>query len=97
METVWFTIVWGMLAVYTVLDGFDFGVMRRVGQRLPAIAAATCHLSFPYDHCANRHFLLGEGDLREGDGLPHEVLVIGVERHGLRVTLQARLVNAAAV
>src|SRR5438132_9180409 len=26
METVWFTIVWGMLAVYTVLDGFDFGV-----------------------------------------------------------------------
>jgi cytochrome d ubiquinol oxidase subunit II len=26
METVWFTIVSGMLAVYTVLDGFDFGV-----------------------------------------------------------------------
>src|SRR6266446_2286018 len=26
MEAVWFAIVWGMLAVYTVLDGFDFGV-----------------------------------------------------------------------
>ena len=26
METVWFAIVWGMLAVYVVLDGFDFGV-----------------------------------------------------------------------
>src|SRR6266404_5405983 len=26
METVWFAIVSGMLAVYTVLDGFDFGV-----------------------------------------------------------------------
>jgi cytochrome d ubiquinol oxidase subunit II len=26
METVWFAIVFGMLAVYTVLDGFDFGV-----------------------------------------------------------------------
>src|SRR5437870_2110511 len=25
MEAVWFVIVWGMLAVYTVLDGFDFG------------------------------------------------------------------------
>src|SRR5438067_13271987 len=26
MEAVWFVIVWGMLAVYTVLDGFDLGV-----------------------------------------------------------------------
>ena len=26
MEAVWFAIVWGMLAIYTVLDGFDFGV-----------------------------------------------------------------------
>src|SRR5204862_3387949 len=26
MEAVWFAIVVGMLAVYTVLDGFDFGV-----------------------------------------------------------------------
>jgi cytochrome bd ubiquinol oxidase subunit II len=26
MEAVWFAIVFGMLAVYTVLDGFDFGV-----------------------------------------------------------------------
>src|SRR5215472_12603493 len=26
MEAVWFTIVSGMLAVYAVLDGFDFGV-----------------------------------------------------------------------
>src|SRR5437899_12595532 len=26
METVWFAIVSGMLAVYVVLDGFDFGV-----------------------------------------------------------------------
>src|SRR5260370_13327252 len=26
MEAVWCAIVWGMLAVYTVLDGFDFGV-----------------------------------------------------------------------
>src|SRR5713101_4313827 len=25
METAWFTIVWGMLGVYVVLDGFDFG------------------------------------------------------------------------
>ena len=26
MEAVWFAIVAGMLAVYTVLDGYDFGV-----------------------------------------------------------------------
>src|SRR6266567_8890746 len=26
METVWFAIVSGMLAIYVVLDGFDFGV-----------------------------------------------------------------------
>ncbi|WP_437230730.1 cytochrome d ubiquinol oxidase subunit II [Planctomicrobium sp. SH661] len=26
METTWFVIVWGMLAIYAVLDGFDFGV-----------------------------------------------------------------------
>jgi cytochrome d ubiquinol oxidase subunit II len=26
MEAVWFAIVWAMLAVYAVLDGFDFGV-----------------------------------------------------------------------
>src|SRR5260370_20685059 len=26
VEAVWCAIVWGMLAVYTVLDGFDFGV-----------------------------------------------------------------------
>lgn len=26
METFWFVVVWGMLTVYVVLDGFDFGV-----------------------------------------------------------------------
>ena len=26
METIWFAIVWGMLTVYVILDGFDFGV-----------------------------------------------------------------------
>lgn len=26
MDTIWFAIIWGMLAVYVVLDGFDFGV-----------------------------------------------------------------------
>ncbi len=26
METLWFAILWGMLTVYVILDGFDFGV-----------------------------------------------------------------------
>jgi hypothetical protein len=56
METVWFAIVSAMLAVYVVLDGFDFGVgilhrfvakndvERRSGWWRPA---ACCSWHFP--------------------------------------------------
>ena len=57
-------------------DGLDLGVVGRVGQPLPAVAAPADHPAVPDDDRPDRHLLLGIGDPGEGQGLGHEAAVL---------------------
>jgi len=55
-------------------------MVRRVGEPLAAVAAPAHDPPVRGDHGADRHLLLGVGDPREGERLPHEGLV-GWQEH----------------
>ncbi len=64
-------------------DGLDLGMVRGVGQALPAVAAPADHPAVDDDDRPDRSLVLGIGDAGEGEGLVHEGRVGGGEGHWL--------------